>query len=74
MLAPDKFTAFDESVLSIAPDVLRHLRAPMPVVTLRELCRKIVRDPSDFVLVLDVLFVLAVIEVDFKTGDISRVD
>ena len=74
MLAPDKFTAFDESLLSLAPSVLSYLRAPMPVVSLRELCEKVVRNPSDFVLVLDILFVLGSIEVDFKTGEISRVD
>lgn len=72
MLAPDKFTAFGESLLSKAPDVLGHLGDPMHVITLRQLCRKAVSDPADFVCVLDILFVLGVIEVDFQTGVISR--
>jgi hypothetical protein len=72
MLAPDKFTTFDESLLSMVPDVLSHLRTPMAVTRLRQQCHKVVRDPADFVLVLDILFVLGVIEVDFQTGEISR--
>lgn len=74
MLSPDKFTAFDESLLSLAPSVLSNLRTPMSVFSLRDLCLKVVRNPSDFVLVLDILFVLGTIEVDFITGEISRVD
>jgi hypothetical protein len=74
MLAPDKLTTFDESLLSITPSVLSYLKTPMSVLSLRELCQKVVRDPSDFVLLLDILFVLGAIEVDFNTGEISRVD
>jgi len=74
MLTPDKFTAFEESLLSAAPEVLNKIEAPMPVTRLRQKCKTIVRVTADFVLVLDVLFALGAIEVDFQTGEISRVD
>lgn len=73
-MAPDKLTAFEESLLSLAPTVLSYLKTPIPVVRLRSLVGQVVRNPSDFVLVLDILFVLGSIEVDFATGDVSRVD
>jgi len=72
VISPDKFTGFDDSLLALAPRVLERLSSPMPLSRLRRECRRVVSSTIDFVVIIDVLFLLDAVDVDMKTGEICR--
>lgn len=64
MIVPNKFTTLDRSVLAKGPKILAALAEG---VSLEELYAKLAasfEDPGEFVLAMDVLFVLGRIEID----------
>lgn len=66
MIVPSKFTSLDRSILARLPRVLE---AVSMETRLQDLCEKTIdvfEDPGEFLLAIDLLYLLAKIEVDFK--------
>jgi len=64
MIVPNKFTTLDRSLLAKGPKILETLKEAL---SLEELYTKLAasfEDPGEFVLAMDVLFVLGRIEID----------
>ena len=65
MIVPNKFVSFKQSVLSKLPKVMSSLdKSKISLHDLFKKCRKSFEDVSEFILALDVLFVLGKIEFD----------
>lgn len=74
MITPNKFIALDESILSKLEIVLDEQIDEMGI---RELYRAVMHrfDTADqFLLALDVLYVLGRVDVDFRTATVSHAD
>jgi len=74
MITPNKFISLDNSILAKLSVILESCEEEIGV---RELYREIADEfdiAHDFLLAIDVLYILGVIEVDLKTGMVSRVD
>lgn len=66
MIVPNKFTSFDNSVISRLPRVLAALTREISVYDLYKETESSFEDVGEFILALDALFVLGRIELDNK--------
>jgi hypothetical protein len=73
MIVPDKFTQFEESVLGNMEVVLNEIENPIAIIDLYKKVKKKVVELDKFVLILDTLFVLDLIIVDFNTEMVTLV-
>lgn len=64
MIVPTKFTTLDHSLLGKAPQILKKLTDELSLEELYFEIADSFEDPSEFILTLDLLFVLGRISVD----------
>lgn len=68
MIVPNKFTSFDNSIISRLPRVLAVLTREISVYDLYKETESSFEDVGEFIIALDALFVLGRIELDNKGG------
>jgi len=71
MIVPSKFTTLDRTLLAKAPKVLGELTDDTSIEKLFEQCEDSFEDPGEFILTLDVLFVLGRIRIDVERGIVT---
>lgn len=70
MQLPNKLYSYENSTLALVPKVLKKLmNGPVSVKDLYMLMRKDLKDPTDFLSVMDCLYALRAVEMD-KNGEI----
>lgn len=74
MLLPNKFISLENSIMGKMPCVLRVLNEGMTVSQLYDVCHKNFPDVAEFIMALDMLYVLDKISVDYDTGVVSHVN
>jgi hypothetical protein len=74
MILPNKVVSFDESVLSLLPNLLQRGPAPISLASLYEEASAEFESVDQFLLTLDLLFILERISVDMESGVVSYVD
>jgi len=72
MITPNKFTPFDQTVLSKLHIILSKIDRETPITNLFLETESNFNDINEFILTLDVLFVLQCISIDFKEGIIKH--
>lgn len=74
MLLPSKVTSFRESIFPNALIILRILSdSDKSIVELRQACRSLIPDTSDFFVLLDFLFAVGKIELNPETEELHYV-
>ncbi len=74
MILPNKVVSFDESALSLMPYLLQRGPAPISIASLYEDASDDFDGVDQFLLTLDLLFILGRISVDMDSGVVSYVD
>lgn len=74
MITPNKVVPLEKSALGLARVLLEEAPRSESISDLQERTSKRFESIDQFILTLDVLFVLGRIKVDFETGRISSVD
>lgn len=74
MITPNKFTSLDHSSLSKLPVILEALAVVSGLAELYKEVEKNFEDVSEFIVCIDVLYVLDRIELNRNTGEIVNVD
>lgn len=74
MITPNKFTTLDQSILSKTRFLLIDGRKDISLNELKKLTLNKFTDVGEFILALDVLFVLEKIEIDYKERVVRYVD
>lgn len=74
MILPNKVVSLEDSALSLLPLVLELGPAPIPVTSLYQEVADDFESADQFLLALDLLFVLDRIDVDMTTGIVRYVD
>jgi len=74
MITPNKFTTLDQSILSKTRFLLIDGRKDISLSELKKLTLNKFTDVGEFILALDVLFVLEKIELDNEKGVVRYVD
>lgn len=65
MQLPNKLYSYKNSTLALVPTVLKELKSgPLPVIDLYKKVKPILNDPTDFISVLDCLYVLRAAEIN----------
>ena len=72
MIVPNKFTTLDHSLLAKAPKILMKLPNEVSIESLYEDLTDTFEDPGEFILTLDLLFVLGQIAVDPEKKVVTR--
>jgi hypothetical protein len=71
MIVPNKFISLDQSLISKLPELLASLETDRSVLELYESNRHGFEDVSEFLIALDVLYVLGRIELDSGSGTLQ---
>ncbi len=74
MIIPNKVVSLEDSALSLTPLILKLGPAPIAVGQIYEELADSFESPDQFILALDLLFVLLRIDVDMTTGVVTYVD
>ena len=74
MIVPSKFTEIDKSSMVKCISILDNLTVPISVSELLDRTRKTFDTVEDFILALDVLWILDKIDIDFNSGIISHAE
>ena len=74
MITPNKFTSFDHSSLSKLPKILEALSVANELSELYRKVEKNFEDVGEFIVCIDVLYVLGRIELDRESGEIINVN
>lgn len=74
MITPNKVVPLERSALGLARVLLEDARNSESILELQERTSRHFESIDQFILTVDVLFVLGRISVDFATGRISSVD
>ena len=74
MITPNKFTSLDHSSLRKLPVILEALAVVSGLAELYKEVEKNFEDVSEFIVCIDVLYVLDRIELNRDTGEIVNVD
>ncbi|MES1950545.1 hypothetical protein S4A8_06788 [Salinisphaera sp. S4-8] len=72
MIAPTKFTSLDDSLLGKSPKLLQAFDSPISAHSLYKLVERQFEDAGEFLLTLDVLYVLGAIRLDAATGMVEK--
>ena len=72
MIVPNKFTTLDNSLLAKLPKILTKLTEETSVKELYSQLASSFEDPSEFILTLDVLFVLGRITIDTEKKVVTQ--
>lgn len=74
MITPNKFTSFDQSSISKLPKILEALSVANGLNELYREVEKNFEDISEFIICIDVLYVLGRIEINRENGEIINVN
>lgn len=74
MITPNKFTSFDQSSISKLPKILEALSVANGLDELYREVEKNFEDISEFIICIDVLYVLGRIEINRENGEIINVN
>lgn len=74
MIFPDKFTPFDKSIVSKVSYLMMDKGTQISLRQLRDLTSKHFDDATEFILAVDILFLLEVVEFDNETEILNYVD